>query len=564
MLGLLLTLYLLLQNRYWIPSGDGEFYVAAARNIATGQGYRFNGLPIASAPPGWAAMMAVVMKFTPYFLPLKLLAMSCMIASLMLGYAIVRRFVAPPQAFAVIALTAIVSHVYQATYWLISESSFCLATSASILIAMQISEGRREKWRIALLLSLCAAAVSIRLAGLLNILLVIAALLDGQCKPRRSTLWVAAALVLVVTIGTFAGFYLGQRVTAQELAAGTGVAIPEENASEGLPPPMNGAADQTAHTYQLFPHGSLGDKFLNWGHWFSFFYWQPLRIAGGSWKIAALSALLGWTLIALLAVLVIGATKRRQWIWLGTGLYAGALAMRWSVVNARYYVPIAFLITLGIFLAAELLLRASAVCSHARVCRVTIHTLFVLFISTVVICNVATYAVEVSIARDAKFYQRYDAGMDQSMIAACQYLNSLPPNDRPRDREISVSQRYTNLGRSRAMPSALRQAVMLTGRSLITPPFKSTAVSPAAPTGKGLSIRRWLLSRGVRYYLWQPPISPWRVWHFRVPWLEKVRTGHTAEVDASSWQLFRLNDDLTVTQLPLPQRCEPVTHVPGL
>ena len=150
------------------------------------------------------------------------------------------------------------------------------------------------------------------------------------------------------------------------------------------------------------------------------------------------------------------------------------------------------------------------------------------------------------------------------MIAACQYLGALPLNDRPRDREIAVSQRYTNLGRSRPMPSALRQAVMLTGRSMITPPYKSTAVSPDTPTGKGLAIRRWLLSHGVRYYLWQPPISPWRVWHFRMPWLEKARTGHTAEVDASGWQLFRLNDDRTVTQLPLPDRCEPVTRVPGL
>jgi hypothetical protein len=211
---------------------------------------------------------------------------------------------------------------------------------------------------------------------------------------------------------------------------------------------------------------------------------------------------------------------------------------------------------------------ATAAGSRPRPWSIAIRTLLVVFVSTVVICNVATYAIEVSIARDGEnFYQRYDAGMDQSMIAASQYLNSLPLSARaggPRDREIAVSQRYTNLGRSRPLPSALRQAVMLTGRSMITPPYKSTAVSPATPTGKGLAIRRWLVSHGVRYYLWQPPISPWRVWHFRMPWLEKARTGHTAEVDTSDWQLFRLNDDLTVTQVPLPHRCEPVTRVPGL
>jgi hypothetical protein len=564
---LVLGMYLLLQNPYWVPSGDGEFYVAAARELAGGRGYRFNGLPIGSAPPGWPAMMALVMKVTPYFLPLKLLAMTCMIGSLMLAYRVVRRFAAPRPALGLILLTAILSHVYQASYWLISESSFCLATTASLLVAMQIKEGGREKWRVALLLVLCAATVSVRLAGLLTIMPVIGVLLDGQWRPRRSTVWVASALVAVVTTGTFVGWRIGQRVTVQELAdnVGMNIPVPEDMAAEGLPPPISGSADQTAHAYQLFPRGSVGDKFLNWGHWFSFLFWQPLRAAAGSRAVATVSALVGWTLIALLSVLVFTATTRRQWIWLGTGLYSGALAMNWSVVNARYYMPIAFLITLGVFLATnELLQRAEA--RRGRVLPIAIRTLFVLFVGGVALCNVATYAVEVSIARQSgeKFYERYEAGVGESMIAACQYLRALPDADRPRDREIAVSQRYTNLGRSRALPTAVRQAVMLTDRAIVTPPFKSTTVSPATPTGKGIAIRRWLLGRGVRYYLWQPPISPWRVWHFRVAWLEKARTGQTAEVDESGWQLFRVNDDLTVTQIPLPERCDPVTRVPGL
>ena len=46
-------------------------------------------------------MMAIVMKITPYFLALKLLAMTCMIGSLLIAYRIVRRFVAPRQAFTI-------------------------------------------------------------------------------------------------------------------------------------------------------------------------------------------------------------------------------------------------------------------------------------------------------------------------------------------------------------------------------------------------------------------------------------------------------------------------------
>jgi hypothetical protein len=261
--------------------------------------------------------------------------------------------------------------------------------------------------------------------------------------------------------------------------------------------------------------------------------------------------------VGVLGVLVISSLKRRRWIWLGAGLYTGGLAMSWNVVNARYYLPIAFLITLGIFLSAELLIGASA---GVRVHRIGVRSLLAVFAASVILCNAATYAIEVSIARSGDFYQRYEAGMNQSMIAACQYLNALPADQQPRDREIAISQRYTNLGRSRALPSALRLAAMLTGKSFVTPRYRDTAVSPA----KGLAIRRWLRSRGVRYYLWQPPISPWRVWHFRMGWLEKSRTGHTAEVDTSDWQLFRLERDGSATQLPVPKRCEPITRVPLL
>ena len=105
---------------------------------------------------------------------------------------------------------------------------------------------------------------------------------------------------------------------------------------------------------------------------------------------------------------------------------------------------------------------------------------------------------------------------------------------------------------------------MLTGKLFVTLRFRDTSASPATPTDKGLTIRKRLQDRGVRYYLWQPPISPWRVWHFRLGWLEKARTGHTAEIDNSAWQLFRLERDGSTTQLPVPRQFEPITRVPLL
>src|SRR3954463_5075367 len=83
---ILFFIYGLLQNPYWVPAGDSELYTAVARNLAIGQGYTFNGQPVAITPPGWPWMLAAVMKLTPYFLPLKLLAMTCMIGSLAIDY----------------------------------------------------------------------------------------------------------------------------------------------------------------------------------------------------------------------------------------------------------------------------------------------------------------------------------------------------------------------------------------------------------------------------------------------------------------------------------------------
>lgn len=558
--GLLIALVVvfgLLQNPYWVPAGDSELYVSAARSLAKGEGYTFLGQPVAISPPGWSAMMAGVMKLTSYVWPLKLLAAGCMLASLLIGYWIARRFISPGKAAGVILLTAILSHVYQATFWLISEGAFCLATAGSVLLAMQIAEGRRQWWRIALLLVCCFAAVTIRWAGVLGIVLVVAALLDGQWKPRLTTTWVAALLAVVVSIGAFKGWREGLRPTPEQAAAaadlitGTGediALIPTETA------PVVGTTDQSAHTYQIFPPGSYADRFLNWGRWFSYLYWQPFRAAGGKAWILALSTFVGWVLIVLLGVLVVAATRRRRWIWLATGMYTGALAMGWPNVNARYYVPVAFLITLGIFLATD---ELTALAQRRPRWRKAVVGAFVLFVASVSICNGALWGVEAAIARSARFYTRYEDGMNIPLIAACQYLMSLP--EPPGDGQIAVSPRYTNLNKTKASPFGIRATVWLTDRQIISPRWKDSATPPNSSPRLG----RWLRSKGVRWYLYQTEISPWRVWHFRLGWYEKWQTGKTAERDTAGWQLYQLRGE-TWYPVRLPRKCNPVTRVPGL
>ena len=40
--GVLLLAYLLLQNPYWVPGGDSDFYVAVARTMSRGGGFIYN------------------------------------------------------------------------------------------------------------------------------------------------------------------------------------------------------------------------------------------------------------------------------------------------------------------------------------------------------------------------------------------------------------------------------------------------------------------------------------------------------------------------------------------
>jgi hypothetical protein len=206
-----------------------------------------------------------------------------------------------------------------------------------------------------------------------------------------------------------------------------------------------------------------------------------------------------------------------------------------------------------------------------------------------VISNTALYAVEVAIARSPRFYARYEDGMNMPLIQACEYLSSLP--DRPKPGEVAVSPRYTNLNKTKASPFGIRATVWLTGRDDIeSPRWRDTVFPPNSSTAAGKSLRRWLKARGIKWYLYQPDINPWRVWHFRLGWYQKMQTGQTAEKDTGGWTLYRIagpgagprNNTAAAATAPqgaapaggakeddwipvrLPNRFQPVTRVPGL
>ena len=47
----------------------------------------------------------------------------------------------------------------------------------------------------------------------------------------------------------------------------------------------------------------------------------------------------------------------------------------------------------------------------------------------------------------------------------------------------------------------------------------------------------------AKYYLYRPPVSPWRAWHFRVPWLQRWVTKVDQVPTNAGWEMYRFEKD---------------------
>src|SRR5205085_7508825 len=98
---------------------------------------------------------------------------------------------------------------YSLSFWMHSDALFCLISTAAMLLACQINERRRLIWwRIGALILLCIVATLVRVAGVLQCLIIVGLLLGGwSWRHRFSRQWnpqvIAALLALGVTAGTF-------------------------------------------------------------------------------------------------------------------------------------------------------------------------------------------------------------------------------------------------------------------------------------------------------------------------------------------------------------------------
>jgi hypothetical protein len=533
-MGTLLVLYLLLQNPYWVPGGDSEVYTAIARNLAAGKGYTFNGQPVSLLPPGWPLFLGAAMKISPTFLFLKLLTMSCMLGSLAIAYWICRRFASPALCALVIVLSGTISHVYSLTFWLHSDALFCLLSMAALLLAFQISEGHSPLWKCATLILLCVLAVTVRWAGLLTWLTVAAVLLRGEFWPRLERRWYVAFSSGLLTLITFLMIRSALTVSVEVQRKIREFGGTSESTEQVLP---TKPGDITGTIYKWFNPDSRGlagylGRAKNFGNWFSYLLWQPFRLGRASGPVAALGLLVGWTVLTPLLTLMGRSFVTRQWIWLALMAYSFALAMNWPHPNARYLVPIAPLLVLGVFLGARAI---NEILCSPRV-QMTTKVLLGYFVTTMVLCNGALYACDAWVARSHDFYEDYEAGLNSDLIDAAAWLNGHPPADG----QIAVCERYTNLGKARISRLGLRATSMLTGKVIVSIP--DNLVKSGDPRASKRFLK-WARDNGVKYFLYQPDVSPWRLFHFRAGWLQELMSDKPAVNTGAGWRLYEIPAD---------------------
>lgn len=522
-MGLLLILgafYGLLQNGYWYPGNSSEVYMALARNLANGREYLFNGMPVVKVAPGWPVVLAGLMKISGSFWFLNLVPMFCLLATAVMWYYILRRLTSQRIAFWAVLISAIAFPWYQLTTLLFSDAFFCLLSTAGLLLAFQINENKSGYWRIALLLLMCIVMGTIRFTGILSWIVIGGALVSGQWRPGLNRQW----LTLVLSGGMACGAFFGTMNLMNSYAKEISKKQPKEKKTR-----LEDALSKTRPIVQSRIEETVPRNILFSGNWLSWLFWRPTEVGAANKALNMLTNVIGWLVLLAYLVFVGSNFKSRQWVWLAATLACAALVARWGRPVPRYLVPVLPLLLLGTWQGIECLGALGRRAAWEKAAR----ALAYLFLGSVVLCNLMVWATDLWVARSADFYETYMAGQTKDLIAAADYVNQRGVADG----QIAINEKYLNLNKQGNNTLALRVLNVLTDRRITVVPSSVTVEDELT-----VQMLKWARAKGVRYYVRRPPVNPWRLYHFRVPWLQETMTGQPVGQPNPLFELYELTD----------------------
>lgn len=522
---LLLGVYWLLHNPYWVRGGDSEVYLCLGRSLASGKGYRFSGQPVALVPPGWPMVLAAAMKVSASFAWLKLLPMLAMTSGLVMMFLAMRRLTTTPRATLATLLAALLPPVFQLTYWFHAESLFCLITGSSLLLAVQISQGRRQHWRLVALVLLCGLSVTVRWAGVLFWPVLAGALLHGQFRPRLDRRWIAAGLSGAVALAVFVALRLIMHVSPDQID-------PRYDASLSISYELvNEPTDMQEYASRLAAGGG----------WFAKLLWSAVMLL--PWKnVRTVAESFGWLILLLFMTAVIRGMFTRQWLWLGVAVYFAALWINWPQPIGRYLVPLAPLLILGALQGAAVI----AGWFGAALSQPVFVGMAATLVGLIFFPNFVFYLIDVWVMRSPNFAARFEGGIDQELLAAADFLRQRGVDDG----QVATSRSFATHSSQRFTSMWNRSAIFLLNRSVI--PVPAPLSTPPDP-----QTIQWLEDQGVRYYLYLPPVPLF--WHYRM----LSHNGVPIFRSEACWQLYEIADGLA-WPIPLEPAQQGLRRVPGL
>ncbi len=482
--------YALLYKLQWVPGGgDDAYYLAVARNLVRGDGLEWAGRTMTRYPPGWAATLATVLRFCPYFAALNIMAVALLTGAACLWYGILKRYASERTAFWVVLMTGLLFEWHRFSYTLYSESLFALLLAGAVLLALQISEGRAAWWRMPLLAALCAAMPTLRWAGVLVAPVVAGALLPGELLPRVNRRWACAALAVIALAGSFLVTF--RAVEAHARPAGNA----EETAS--IAERVQALHDRLSHNRPALPR-RIGIA----GQWLSMLFWPPATVGLSSPLLLAATVGAGWVLVVLLCFRLWPALHGKEWLWIGAATYWGALVVLHHRPVARYLTPVAPLFLLGVVQGFRNLRRIVPAAALKRLAAAAL----VAFLAATVACNAALFAVNACVIRSPRFQLQWTAGEYGNLLAIAQALEGKDL----KDGELAVSVRYTDPYRRGDNTWARRLLYLLTDRIV-----RGAPTLPEEDATEEVVVG-WARDRGVRFVVVRPPEWPSRIWHFRL------------------------------------------------
>ncbi len=172
------------------------------------------------------------------------------------------------------------------------------------------------------------------------------------------------------------------------------------------------------------------------------------------------------------------------------------------------------------------------------------------------LCNLSLYAVDAWIIHSPDFYGAYMAGQTKPLIAIGEYLKAHDvPGRRGRPLRMSRCRRWASsptVGRLldiRGLSLLIDRVILLLPRSI--------------PADDARRWPQWMAEHGGRFFVRRYPINPWRVWHFRVPGVQRLVTGRPVGEPTPYFTLHELKDGRLV-QVAVPSWHGRIGRVPGL